>query len=61
MVEYKKPKPNKEPTGENGYPEKGVNKGITRSTMRGGGAATKGKQYTSQINLRPKVPFKFGW
>ena len=54
-------KKNSEPTGENGYPAKGVNEGITRSTMRGGGAATKGKQYTSQINLSPKVRFRNGW
>jgi hypothetical protein len=60
-MKHDKIKPNKESTGQNGYPEKDINVGITHSTMRGAGAATKGKKFVSQINLRPKVPFKFGW
>ena len=44
-------KPNPDPTGENGYPEKDVNVGVTHMKMRGAGAATKGTSFVSQINL----------
>jgi len=60
MAEYKKPKPNKESTGENGYPEKDVNKGVTHSMMRGAGAATKGKKFVSQININGNTRRSFG-
>ena len=56
-----KTKPNKDSTGDNGYPEKYVNKGVTHSTMRGAGAATKGKKFVSQINLDGKTHRWFGW
>jgi hypothetical protein len=54
-------KHNKDSTGDNGYPEKDVNKGVTHSTMRGAGAATKGKKFVSQINLDGKIHRGFGW
>ena len=54
-------KPNNEPTGENGYPEKDVNKGVTHMDMRGAGAATKGKKFVSQINMTPGGKFKAGY
>jgi len=44
-MKHDKIKPNKESTGQNGYPEKDINVGITHSTMRGAGAATKGKKF----------------
>jgi hypothetical protein len=48
---YTQPKPSSESTGQNGYPEKDVDKGITKMDMRGAGAATKGKKFVSQIKL----------
>jgi hypothetical protein len=48
---YTQPKPNGYPTGQNGYPQKDVNKGVTMMDARGNGAATKGKKFVSQINL----------
>jgi len=61
MKIYRQTKPNKEPTGENGYPEKGVNEGVTHMDMRGAGAATKGKKFVSQINLRSVGKVRAGW
>jgi hypothetical protein len=61
MKVYGKTKPNKEPTGENGYPEKDVNKGVTHMDMRGAGAATKGKKFVSQINLQNNGKVRAGW
>lgn len=54
-------KPNTDPTGENGYPEKDVNKGVTHMDMRGAGAATKGKKFVSQINLQKSGKVRAGW
>jgi len=51
MKDSGKIKPNTDSTGENGYPEKDVNKGVTHMDMRGAGAATKGKKFVSEINL----------
>ena len=51
LNKYTQPKPNSAPTGQNGYPEKNVDKGITKMDMRGAGAATKGKKFVSQIKL----------
>ena len=48
---YKQPEPNNAPTGENGYPEKDVDVGITKMDMQGYGAATKGRKFVSEINL----------
>jgi hypothetical protein len=61
MKVYGKTKPNNEPTGENGYPEKDVNKGVTHMDMRGAGAATKGKKFVSQINLQNNGKVRTGW
>jgi len=61
MKDYGKTKPNNEPTGENGYPEKDVNKGVTHMDMRGAGAATKGKKFVSQINLQNNGKYRSGW
>jgi hypothetical protein len=61
MKVYGKTKPNNEPTGENGYPEKDVNKGVTHMDMRGAGAATKGKKFVSQINLQNNGKVRAGW
>lgn len=61
MAEYKKPKPNNESTGQNGYPEKDVNRGVSHSTMRGAGAATKGKKFVSQINVEGNTKYSYGW
>jgi hypothetical protein len=61
MKVYRQPKPNNDPTGENGYPEKDVNKGVTHMDMRGAGAATKGKKFVSQINLQKNGKFRTGW
>ena len=61
MKDMNKIKPNNEPTGENGYPEKDVNKGVTHSTMRGAGAATKGTKFVSQINLKSNGKIRTGW
>ena len=58
---YKQPEPNNESTGENGYPEKDVNRGVTHSDMQGAGAATKGKKFVSQINLLNKGKYSSGW
>ena len=54
-------RPNTDSTGENGYPEKDVNKGVTHMKMRGAGAATKGTKFVSQINLQNKGKFKVGF
>ena len=48
---YKQPEPNPAPTGENGYPEKDVDVGITKMDMQGYGAATKGRKFVSELNL----------
>lgn len=48
---YKQPEPNNFPTGENGYPEKDVNVGVTHMDMQGAGAATKGKKFIEGVNL----------
>ena len=48
---YKQPEPNNAPTGENGYPEKDVDVGITKMDMQGYGAATKGRKFVSELNL----------
>jgi hypothetical protein len=61
MKIYRQTKPNNEPTGENGYPEKDVNKGVTHMDMRGAGAATKGKKFVSQINLQNNGKVRAGW
>jgi hypothetical protein len=47
-------RPNNDPTGQNGYPEKDVNVGVTHMDMQGAGAATKGKKFVSQINLEKR-------
>ena len=54
-------KHNPDPTGENGYPEKDVNKGVTHMDMKGAGAATKGKKFVSQINLENNAKYRSGW
>ena len=54
-------KPNTDSTGENGYPEKDVNKGVTHMDMKGAGAATKGKKFVSQINLENNTKYRSGW
>ena len=61
MKDMNKIKPNNEPTGENGYPEKNVNKGVTHMKMRGAGAATKGTKFVSQINLQNTGKFQAGY
>lgn len=43
---YKQPEPNTHSTGRNGYPEKDVNKHVTRKKMNGAGAATKGTMFS---------------
>ena len=48
---YKQPEPNNADTGQNGYPEEGINVGVTHEDMQGYGAATKGRKFVSQINL----------
>lgn len=48
---YKQPEPNNAPTGENGYPEKDINVGVTHMDMQGAGAATKGKKFIAEVNL----------
>ena len=54
-------KHNPDPTGENGYPEKDVNKGVNHMKMRGAGAATKGTKFVSQINLQNNGKVRAGW
>jgi hypothetical protein len=54
-------KHNPDPTGENGYPEKDVNKGVTHMKMKGAGAATKGTKFVSQINLQNNGKVRAGW
>jgi hypothetical protein len=54
-------KHNPDPTGENGYPEKDVDKGVTHMKMRGAGAATKGTKFVSQINLQNNGKVRAGW
>lgn len=61
MKVYRQPKPNNDPTGENGYPEKDVNKGVTHMKMKGAGAATKGTKFVSQINLSYNGKVRAGW
>ena len=58
---YKQPEPNNDSTGENGYPETGVNEGVTHSDMQGAGAATKGTKFVSQINLKNNGKVRAGW
>ena len=58
---YNQPKPNNESTGQNGYPEKDVNVGVTHMDMQGAGAATKGKKFVSQINLENNAKYRSGW
>jgi len=48
---YKQPEPNSAPTGENGYPETDVNRGVTHMDMQGYGAATKGRKFIEGVNL----------
>jgi hypothetical protein len=48
---YKQPEPNNAPTGENGYPETDVNRGVTHMDMQGYGAATKGRKFIEGVNL----------
>jgi hypothetical protein len=48
---YKQPEPNNAPTGENGYPETDVNRGVTHIDMQGYGAATKGRKFIEGVNL----------
>ena len=48
---YKQPEPNNAPTGENGYPEKDVNVGVTHMDMQGYGAATKGRKFIERVKL----------
>lgn len=54
-------KKNSEPTGQNGYPEKDVNRNVTHSTMRGAGAATKGTKFVSEMNLKHTGKLRRGW
>ncbi len=61
MKDMSKIKPNTDSTGENGYPEKDVNKDVTHMDMRGAGAATKGKKFVSQINLNRRGKLSAGW
>ena len=61
MKDMGKIKPNTDSTGENGYPEKDVNKGVTHSKMKGAGAATKGTKFVSQINLQYNGKVRAGW
>lgn len=61
MKDNGKIKKNTESTGENGYPEKDVNKGVTHMKMRGAGAATKGTKFVSQINLKNNGKFSAGY
>jgi hypothetical protein len=61
MKDMSKIKKNTESTGENGYPEKDVNKGVTHMKMKGAGAATKGTKFVSQINLKHNNKFSSGW
>ena len=52
---------NTESTGQNGYPEKDVNKGVTHMKMKGAGAATKGTKFVSQIKLQYNGKVRAGW
>jgi hypothetical protein len=61
MKDTGKIKPNTDSTGENGYPEKDVNAGVTHAKMRGAGAATKGTKFVSQINLNKTGKVRAGW
>jgi hypothetical protein len=61
MKDMGKIKPNSDPTGQNGYPEKDVNKGVTHMKMKGAGAATKGTKFVSQINLQNNGKVRTGW
>ena len=61
MKDMSKIKPNTDPTGENGYPQKDVNKGVTHMKMKGAGAATKGTKFVSQINLQNNGKYRSGW
>ena len=60
-INMNKIKPNTDSTGRNGYPEKDVNKGVTHMKMKGAGAATKGTQFVSQINLDMNGKVRAGW
>ena len=61
MKDMGKIKANTESTGQNGYPEKDVNKGVTHMKMKGAGAATKGTKFVSQINLQYNGKVRSGW
>jgi hypothetical protein len=61
MKDMSKIKPNTDPTGENGYPEKDVNKGVTHMKMKGAGAATKGTKFVSQVNMGFNGKVRDGW
>jgi hypothetical protein len=61
MKDSGKIKKNTESTGENGYPEKDINSGVTHMKMRGAGAATKGTKFVSQINLTKAGKVRAGW
>ena len=61
LNKYTQPKPNGDSTGQNGYPEKDVDVGITKMDMRGAGAAEKGKKFVSQINLQNNGKVRAGW
>lgn len=61
MKDMSKIKPNTDPTGQNGYPDKDVNKGVTHTKMKGAGAATKGTKFVSQINLENNGKIRAGF
>lgn len=61
MKDMGKIKHNPDPTGQNGYPEKDINVGVTHMKMRGAGAATKGTKFVSQINLKNNGKVRAGW
>ena len=55
----KMPKPNPDKPGrqvDTGYPQTGINEGVTHMKMRGTGAATKGLMFVSE-RAEPKPKF----
>lgn len=55
MKDMGKIKPNTESTGrqaDTGYPQTGINEGVTHMKMRGAGAATKGTMFVSEREER---------
>jgi len=52
---YKQPEPNNAPTGQNGYPEKDINVGVTHADMQGYGAATKGRKFVSENDMTQRT------